>query len=125
MVRSLWIRALAATLVWTGVAWAQQPTSPRDDKKSDQILTIQETGKSPQKCKVINSWRMKDGHQAYQVRGARLPGEMITITEKGNVRHNVQRPKSTKHRDPDLPLGARCLQVESPWRACQCRPVRR
>jgi hypothetical protein len=80
MVRSLWIRTLATTLVWTGVTWAQQPTSARDEKTADQILTIQEKGKSPQKCKVVNTWRTKDGRQAYQVR-ALDTGEMLTITE--------------------------------------------
>ena len=81
MVRSLWIRTLATTLVWTGVTWAQQSTHAPDDKKAEQILTIQEKGKSPQKCKVINTWRTNDGHLAYQVR-ALDTGEMLTITEK-------------------------------------------
>src|SRR4051812_2517452 len=63
MVRSLWLRALATTLVWTGVAWAQQPGSSATDKAAEQILTIQEAGKSPQKCRVVKSFRTSDGHQ--------------------------------------------------------------
>ena len=81
MVRSLWIRTLATTLVWTGVTWAQQPTSAPDSKKAEEILTIQEKGKSPQKCRVIKTWRTGDGSQAYQVRVLDT-GEMLTITEK-------------------------------------------
>ncbi len=84
MVRSLWVRTLAITIVWTGVAWAQQPTAATGDKKTEQILTIQENGKSPQKCKVINAWRTSDGHQAYQVRAIDT-GEMMTITEKATA----------------------------------------
>ncbi len=84
MVRSLWVRTLAATIVWTGVAWAQQPSSSAGDKKTEQILTIQEAGKAAQKCKVINAWRTSDGHQAYQVR-ALDTGEMMTITEKSTA----------------------------------------
>jgi hypothetical protein len=81
MVRSLWLRSLAASLVWTGVVWAQQPVAKTDNAKTEQILTIQEAGKSPQKCKVVQTWRTSDGHQAYQVR-ALDTGEMMTITEK-------------------------------------------
>jgi hypothetical protein len=81
MVRSLWLRALATTLVWTGVAWAQQPGSAPSDKSGEQILTIQEAGKSPQQCRVLKTFRTTDGHLAYQVR-ALDTGEMMTITEK-------------------------------------------
>jgi hypothetical protein len=83
MVRSLWLRALATTLVWTGVAWAQQPGSSVSDKSAEQFLTIQEAGKGPQKCQVVKTFRTSDGHQAYQVR-ALDTGEMMTITEKSS-----------------------------------------
>jgi hypothetical protein len=84
MVRSLWLRTLAAGLVWTGVVCAQQSTPSSTGVQADQILTIREAGKGPQKCKVVKSWRTGDGQLAYQVRVIET-GEMMTITEKTGV----------------------------------------
>ncbi len=84
MVRSLWLRTLATSLVWTGVVCAQQSTSTAKDTQAEQILTIQEAGKAPQKCKVMKSWRTTDGQVAYQVRVIDT-GEMMTITEKAGA----------------------------------------
>jgi hypothetical protein len=84
MVRSLWLKTLATSLVWTGVVCAQQPGSTAKNKQTDQVLTIQEAGKTPQKCQVVKSWRMNDGQMAYQVR-AFDTGEMMTVTENAGV----------------------------------------
>jgi hypothetical protein len=89
MVRSLWLRTLATSLVWTGIVCAQQSDSTANDKQTAQILTIQESGKSQQKCQVLKSWRMSDGQIAYQVR-AFDNGEMMTVVEKVGARsHNT------------------------------------
>ncbi len=89
MVRSKWKRTLAATLAWAGLACGQQPLAvwaqapaPAPLDRTERIITVQETGKPAQKCKLLKTWRTPEGAQAYQVQ-ALMTGELMTIVESG------------------------------------------
>jgi hypothetical protein len=89
MVRSLWKRTLVTTLACAGIVCAQQTVSTtstaKDSKpaeKAMRIITVQESGKPGQKCKIVKSWKMPDGATAFQVQ-ALDTGEMMTIVENG------------------------------------------
>jgi hypothetical protein len=82
MVRSVWIEAVGALLVGTGLVWGQQPTSPPRTPPGgpEEIVTIQEAGKPEQKCKVLRSWTTPEGHRAHEVQVLGT-GEMVTLVE--------------------------------------------
>jgi hypothetical protein len=82
MVRSVWVKALGALLVGTGLVCGQQPMSaPRTPLASaDETITIQEPGKPEQKCRVLRSWTTPDGHLAHEVKAVST-GEVMTIVE--------------------------------------------
>src|SRR5262245_25263188 len=99
MVRSYWKRTLVTSLTWAGLAWGQQPAAtpahapaaapPQQPpaapaEQTERTLTVQEIGKSPQKCKILRTWRTSDGATAHQVQ-AIATGEMITIVETGTA----------------------------------------
>src|SRR5438445_11780639 len=90
MVRSIWKRTLVTTFAWAGLAWAQQPIpssgpAAKPGENTGQTFTVQEAGKTGQKCKVLKAWKTPDGKTAYQVQ-ALDTGEMMTIIENGSVK---------------------------------------
>jgi hypothetical protein len=71
-------------LALTGLAWGQtSPTVPGGDPQG-RIITVSELGKPGQKCKVLKSWRQKDGSRAYLVQAVET-GERMTIVEADNL----------------------------------------
>src|SRR5437764_13948101 len=88
MVRSIWKRSLLTSLAWAGLALGQQPASSSRAQstplpvQNQQTITVQEPGKTAQKCKVIKTWKTAERTQAYQVRAIDT-GEMMTIVERG------------------------------------------
>ena len=96
MVRSIWRKTLVTAVACAGLASAQQPTvSPNPPTASapapaqEQFVTVQETGKSPQRCKVISSWKTAEGATAYKVK-ALDTGEILTIIESGTATTGTQ-----------------------------------
>jgi hypothetical protein len=49
---------------------------------SERTVSIKEDGKPAQQCRIIKTWRMKDGTQAYEVQAIDT-GEVMTIVEAG------------------------------------------
>jgi hypothetical protein len=89
MVRSLWKRTLVTSLAWAGLAWAQQPvptsqpaSSPAPVQRGERVITLQEPGRSNQKCKIVRTWQTAEGATAYQVQ-ALDTSEIMTIVESG------------------------------------------
>ena len=80
MVRSYWIGPVVLGLAVTGLAWSQSPTSPPAGEMKERTLTVQETDRPGQKCKLLKSWRLPDGHKAYLVQSL-ATGEFITLAE--------------------------------------------
>lgn len=84
MVRSYWKRTLVSSVAWAGLAWGQQPGTalpPAVTAKPaarERIVTIQETGRPPLKCKLVQSWVTPEGQKAYQVQAVDS-GEMLTV----------------------------------------------
>lgn len=101
MVRSRWHETLGVALLGAGLAWGQQPVSPKPAQPvlpapvqtvsptpvqagpSDHIITVEEPGKPAQKCKVLKTWKMKDGTWAREVQSLDT-GEVMTIVEGGS-----------------------------------------
>jgi hypothetical protein len=109
MIRSFRIGALVwAGLVGVGVAWGQQalrsaapPAGPAPKEElSSQVIVVQEQGKAPQRCRVVKTWKEKDGSTAHQVQCLGT-GEMMTLV--GSMPGPGSRP--ARQADPDLPLG--------------------
>jgi hypothetical protein len=82
MVRSVWVKALGAMLVGTGLVCGQQPTSApgAPPGSGGEIVSIQEAGKPEQRCKVVRTWKTPEGHVAHEVQ-VLSTGEKITIVE--------------------------------------------
>lgn len=76
--------ALAAGIVWAGMAWSQTPpaSSIRPEAASSQVtMTVHENGKALQ-CRVLNSWKCPNGARAFQLE-VQDSGEKLTIMEDG------------------------------------------
>ena len=92
MVRSIWKKTLVASLAWASFAWAQSPATPANlalpepvpATSPERTMTVQETGKAGQKCKVMKTWQTPEGATAYQVQGLET-GEIMTIVESGPI----------------------------------------
>src|SRR5258707_14443679 len=89
MARSIWKKTLVTSFAWAGLAWAQQPTSsslsptaPLPKGKAPATITVQEQGKSAQRCMILKNWKTAEGATAYQVQ-ALDTGEIMTIVETG------------------------------------------
>jgi hypothetical protein len=81
MVRSRWIKAVMATLVSTGVVWGQSaaPSTPKGPgDPTGRIITVNEPGKLPQKCRVVKWWLDEHGNKVWQVESLDC-GETMTI----------------------------------------------
>jgi hypothetical protein len=96
MVRSIWSKTLVSAVACAGLASAQQPTVspnpptvPAPASAQEQFVTVQETGKPAQRCKVISSWKTADGATAYKVK-ALDTGEILTIIESGAATTGTQ-----------------------------------
>src|SRR5438552_3504907 len=85
MVRSIWRKTLVTAFACAGLIWAQQPhavqnpTAPVAPAR-EQFVTVHETGKPAQRCKVVSSWKTAAGATAYKVKTLDT-GEMLTIVE--------------------------------------------
>ena len=87
MVRAYWIGPLLAALALTGLALSQTitPTVPNPpNSPQERIVTVGDLGKPGQKCRVLKTWTMPNGHPAYQVQ-ALDTGELITIEESASA----------------------------------------
>jgi hypothetical protein len=86
MVRSYWITILALGLAWAGGASAQeQRLQPVPAAGSgERTMTVQEMGKAPRKCRVVQDWRQTSGAMAYKVQAIDT-GEYLTIAENPAV----------------------------------------
>jgi hypothetical protein len=82
MVRSIWLRTVAALLASTGLVWGQQAGAPAGTAagKSADVITVQEMSRPAQKCVVIKTWQTADGARAYEVQALDTK-EMMTIVE--------------------------------------------
>lgn len=74
MVRSVGMLAMVAGLAWTGLAEAQS-SSPLEKAR---YINVSEEGKSPQRCKIVKTWRDADGDPVFQVQAVDT-GEIMTI----------------------------------------------
>src|SRR5581483_3203487 len=72
MVRSKWVKSLLAALATAGLAAGQQYT--------ERIITVQEAGKPPQKCRVLDTVTLKNGAQQLHVLDL-ATNEVMTIEE--------------------------------------------
>jgi hypothetical protein len=86
MVRSNCNGPLVVVLALVASACAQTPTPlpVNPTKPGERQITVQEVNRPPQLCRILRSWQMADGTQAYQVQ-ALDTGELMTITENGNL----------------------------------------
>jgi hypothetical protein len=109
MVRKLWAGALAGALACAPASWAQstyavapvapkaaakpaaKPAAPRAAPKAaapqakpataERIITVHETGKAPQKCRVLRCWTQRDGGTVCEVEDV-ATGEKMTILQE-------------------------------------------
>lgn len=86
MVRSNWITIVALGLTWANGALGQesrlQPVAPAGS--GERTMTVQEMGKPPRKCRVLQEWHQANGSMAYKVQAVDN-GEFLTIAENPSV----------------------------------------
>jgi hypothetical protein len=82
MVRSIWLRTVAALLASTGLVCAQQSAAPpmAPAHPGEKIISVQEMDRPALKCRIIRMWHTADGALAYQVQ-ALDTGELLTVVE--------------------------------------------
>jgi hypothetical protein len=86
MVRAQWEKNLAAALAWAGLAWAEMawgqagpaPTPPLEIGRD--LLTVRETGRPDQKCRILKAWKQSDGALAFEAQCLETD-EHLTIVE--------------------------------------------
>jgi hypothetical protein len=114
MVRSYWIGPLFGALAMTGLAQGQTPAPPVPAKASDsqeRYVTVGDLGKPGQKCRVLKTWTMSNGHSAYQVQ-ALDTGELITIEESDSaakpthIFHGARGAQTSPPGSPEPPANA-------------------
>src|SRR5262249_34094341 len=78
---SYWKGALALALVGAGVVAAQQlPSSSPPAEPPGRLVTVQEPGKPPQKCRVLSATPLANGGTALRAQSL-TTGEISTILE--------------------------------------------
>src|SRR5688572_14803200 len=78
MAWSKWKAALATSVAWAGLASSQQHMTPQVAAPSaERYVTIQEPGKAPARCRVLNTTHRPDGSEVHQVQAPN--GEIMTI----------------------------------------------
>jgi hypothetical protein len=83
MVRSYWMGAAVLGLAVTGLARGQKPPQaggPALVAPGENTVTVAEPGKPGQVCKILKSWKKRDGAWVHQVQSLKT-GEMMTIEE--------------------------------------------
>jgi hypothetical protein len=95
MVRSLWKAAVVVGLAWTGLAWAQSssPAQQGGATPPERYMTVREEGGTPQRCKLLKTWREPNGAAAYEVQSV-TTGERMTIVEAGQPAANMRGARS-------------------------------
>ena len=108
MVRSLWIGPSVIALVLTATAWGQ-PASPAPAKPGERVIKVQEDGKSPQRCRVLQAVQQPGGGKAYQVQALET-GEMLTIVASASPSAPGQPARPTAMTNPtgSRRAGPRC-----------------
>src|SRR5437879_6584888 len=85
MVGCKWKRTVVAAFAWAGLAWGQSSeTAAPPSLENPRIITVQELGKGPQRCRVLRSWREHSGMVAFEVQSIST-GERLTIVENGAI----------------------------------------
>jgi len=86
MIRSNWTKSIIVALASTGLTWGQQPESPTSGPGmpvEQEIITVKEDGKPPQKCRVIKIIHLANGVEQQQVQDLRT-GQVMTITNSSS-----------------------------------------
>jgi hypothetical protein len=85
MVRSRWAKAVLATVFSTGLVWGQSAVpspSKAPDDPTGRVITVNEAGKPPQKCRVVKASVDDKGRKVLQVESL-TTGEVMTIITEG------------------------------------------
>ena len=81
MVRSWWLGPLVLTMAGGGSVWAQSaPERSSAGNVRERFMTITEQGKSPRRCRIIQTGSMPDGSRVYLV-SAVDDGHRITVVQ--------------------------------------------
>ncbi len=84
MVRSKWTKAVVVGLACAGAVRSQAPASNPPAAATEQVLTLQETGRPRQPCRILQTWRLPDGGTAHLLQ-AKQTGEMLTVVEASQL----------------------------------------
>src|SRR5262249_48942992 len=81
-----WERGLVGALACAGLAWplraAPPAQAPVAAEQGERTMIVQDMGRPGQKCRVLRSWRTKDGIQCYEVQSLETD-EFMTVVESG------------------------------------------
>ena len=81
MIRAIWKVALLAVVTSAGVALGQTaPHATRAARPADKIVTLQEKGGLPEKCRVLKTWTTDAGHKASLLQTLDSD-EMVTVVQ--------------------------------------------
>lgn len=82
MMRICWKGALLAVVASAGAAWGQ-PALPKPAKSSpaEPTVTIQQKDGLPEPCRLLKTWKTKDGQSAYLLRTIDTD-ELMTVVQK-------------------------------------------
>src|SRR5262249_4401855 len=84
MVRATKIGSVVVGLAASGLAWGQSAQSPLAPpaQPAGKIITVTESGKPAQKCRLLKMWTQPDGGKACQVQAIDT-GAYMTIVQSG------------------------------------------
>ncbi|MCS6852643.1 MAG: HEAT repeat domain-containing protein [Gemmataceae bacterium] len=78
MVRYYWRIALVLVLAWTSLSLGQGANPGATPSTGERLMTVQEPGKAPVKCRIHKVWRTPEGDRALLVQSVET-GEWITV----------------------------------------------
>jgi hypothetical protein len=92
---------VCASLTLTGLATAQQTGTPNVavGTKTDEVVTVQEAGKPPQKYKVLKTYRAPNGKNAWEMKNL-ATGEVTTYYVDDGSAASTDTPIETKAKTP-------------------------
>jgi len=83
---------LVLALAWVTLAQGQTPgqSASSPEARVGKIITVTEVNRSPEKCLVLQVWRLSDGSPAMQAKSVET-GEMMSIVESATADSSGQR----------------------------------
>ncbi|MSR30771.1 MAG: hypothetical protein EXR99_04620 [Gemmataceae bacterium] len=78
MLRKIWLASVFMALTGTGLLLSNPVATKANPGEKTRLITVNETGKGPVKCKILQEWKTPEGSKAFKVEAVDT-GETMTV----------------------------------------------